>query len=319
MYTTFVIDEVGNRKIIMDWRGNPPFQWNEVKVEDFLVSHPNSCSGLEFAHYYTGDDYGEQEDKIVTPEFCLLPDFKTPDLPCPRKPLLRTGLYTRPPADADSEADESDCFFSCGYCDWRGRFSEITKRSMSKYFIDWTCPNCGEEQASGGLSEPQPPVRIKASNDDPGARPRLRCGLCAWSEGLPEPFGLQMPALISLNEARRTGVTPGYPNWANVDTRDNGIWFVHSHCGRTTHDLAEVTKEPELLSLDWEGHALSVVREHWRLGNQRWASCGLLREDAGGVVQESLSSAIALLLQLEEAHDLHWETTPRFLFGRTAR
>ena len=24
MYTTFILDEVGNRKIIMDWRGNPP-------------------------------------------------------------------------------------------------------------------------------------------------------------------------------------------------------------------------------------------------------------------------------------------------------
>ncbi len=102
MYTTFILDEIGNRKIIMDWRGNPPFQWNAVKIESLLASHPNACSGLVFAHFWTGDDWHLQHDRVIGPEFGYLPNFKGPDLPAPRTRLVSNAVYTR--ASGDREA-----------------------------------------------------------------------------------------------------------------------------------------------------------------------------------------------------------------------
>lgn len=58
MITTYVVDEVGNVKLIIDWMGSPPFKQREVQDPSvFLASHPNHSAGLEFANYYTGDSY----------------------------------------------------------------------------------------------------------------------------------------------------------------------------------------------------------------------------------------------------------------------
>ena len=99
MYTTFILDEVGNRKIIMDWRGDPPFQWNEVKVADLLSQYPNYCAGLTFGYFWTGDDWHPQQNQIVSPKYGCLPNFKGPDLPSPRTPLEDTGPHTRKSED----------------------------------------------------------------------------------------------------------------------------------------------------------------------------------------------------------------------------
>ena len=95
MYTTFIIDEIGNRKIIMDWRGSPRFSWNEVKVGDLLSEYPNHCAGLKFAHFWTGDDWHSQNNIQHTPEFGYLPNFLGVDLPSPRTILDDTGPHTR--------------------------------------------------------------------------------------------------------------------------------------------------------------------------------------------------------------------------------
>ena len=95
MYTTFIIDEVGNRKIIMDWRGKPRFKWNEVKVSDLLSQYPNHCAGLTFGYFWTGDDWQPQQNRIVSPKYGCLPNFKGPDLPSPRTPLEDIGPQTR--------------------------------------------------------------------------------------------------------------------------------------------------------------------------------------------------------------------------------
>ena len=134
MYTTFIIDEAGNRRITMDWfeSTNAPFNWCETTVERLVESHPNHTAGLEFAYYYTGDDYRPQSGRYVSPAFGLLPDFQSPDLPAPRAPLARTGEHTR-------TSEES--------------------RSV--------------------------PVRKEVGAVGPTGRPRVRCGLCAWTLGLP--------------------------------------------------------------------------------------------------------------------------------------
>lgn len=72
MYTTFIIDELGNQKIIMDWRGSPPFGWSEVTIEQLRASHPNHLHGLELGSYYTGDDWSEMSGVSVSPEAGLL-------------------------------------------------------------------------------------------------------------------------------------------------------------------------------------------------------------------------------------------------------
>lgn len=99
MYTTFILDEVGNRKIIMDWRGSPPFDWNEIKVADLLSQYPNHCAGLTFGYFWTGDDWHPQQNRIVGPKYGFLPNFKGPDLPSPRTPLEDTGPHTRKSGD----------------------------------------------------------------------------------------------------------------------------------------------------------------------------------------------------------------------------
>ena len=99
MYTTFILDEVGNRKIIMDWRGSPPFDWNEVKVADLLSRYPNHCAGLVFGYFWTGDDWHPQQNRIVTPKYGRLPNFKGPDLPSPRTPLEDTDPHVRKSED----------------------------------------------------------------------------------------------------------------------------------------------------------------------------------------------------------------------------
>lgn len=99
MYTTFILDEVGNRKIMMDWRGNPRFRWNEVKVADLLSQYPNHCAGLTFGYFWTGDDWHPQQNLIVSPKYGLLPNFEGPDLPSPRTPLEDTGPHTRKSED----------------------------------------------------------------------------------------------------------------------------------------------------------------------------------------------------------------------------
>ena len=99
MYTTFILDEVGNRKIIMDWRGSPRFKWNEVKVADLLSQYPNHCAGLTFGYFWTGDDWHPQQNRVVSPKYGCLPSFKGPDLPSPRTPLENTGPHTRKSGD----------------------------------------------------------------------------------------------------------------------------------------------------------------------------------------------------------------------------
>lgn len=205
---------------------------------------------------------------------------------------------------------------SCSRCEWKGRFEDIKERTFSNYFLDWTCPACGWEQAAGGLSEAQLPSRVMVESDDPRARPRLRCGLCAWSEGLPEPFGLQLPELISLNEAKQTGRTSGYPDWATLETRDDGDWYVHRHCGRSTHDLAEVTGKPELTSIDVMGTPVAVVLERWRRADDEWTSVALAREEVGDSIPDRVEVALHTLLGLGRHEGLLWESTERFHFGR---
>ena len=99
MYTTFILDEVGNRKIIMDWRGSPPFDWNEVKVADLLSQYPNHCAGLTFGYFWTGDDWHPQQNRIVSP---VIPSIKVQTCPA-QNTFGRTGPHTRKSEDRSPE------------------------------------------------------------------------------------------------------------------------------------------------------------------------------------------------------------------------
>ena len=98
MYTTFVLDEVGNRKNYHGLAGNPPFDWNEVKVAD-LLSQYQIIVRATFGYFWTGDDWHPQQNRIVSPKYGCLPNFKGPDLPSPRTPLEDTGPHTRKSED----------------------------------------------------------------------------------------------------------------------------------------------------------------------------------------------------------------------------
>ena len=89
----------------MDWRGSPPFDWNEVKVADLLSQYPNHCAGLTFGYFWTGDDWHPQQNRIVSPKYGCLPNFKGPDLPSPRTPLEDTGPHTRKSEDKSAPSD----------------------------------------------------------------------------------------------------------------------------------------------------------------------------------------------------------------------
>jgi hypothetical protein len=192
MYTTFLIDEFGNQKIIMDWRDSPPFDWSEVTVDQLRASHPNHLHGLEFGYYYTGDDWRSMSGTSVGPEAGLLPDFKNPDLPCPRQTFESKAARTRDKPTAEKSAPTT---LNCTSCGWTGGLDTVKILDReSRYFYDWVCPTCDTENAGGHFPDKNLPIRSDIKAYTPSMKPRLRCGLCAWSEALPEPFGLRLPS-----------------------------------------------------------------------------------------------------------------------------
>ena len=57
------------------------------------------CSTDVWILLWTGDDWHSQQNRIVSPKYGCLPNFRGPDLPSPRTPLEDTGPHTRKSED----------------------------------------------------------------------------------------------------------------------------------------------------------------------------------------------------------------------------
>jgi len=354
VYTTFIVDEVGNRRVVMDWfkSTNAPFDWNEVTVESLLESHPNHCSGLEFAYYFTGDDCHPQSGNYVSGDYGLLPDFSQPDLPAPRTPLARTGQYTR---ESDHRAsvpvryeakdlkESSKSRVRCGLCAWslglqdsfngpgpiiesppssaetanhfakiltgliadgrtsRRRLAEAISHKKRWALVDRWCVNL----TAGSLPRFPSDVQLKElllGIDDPPVD-ALRKALMHDREH-------------TVLEARYTRWRPmtRYPSWATLSNRSDGRWYHHVHCGRDTHDLAEVSHVPDAVALTIDGTSLNVLVEKWRNLESSWLSVAIPQSDGYEWSREALEQTVRTLLNLDKSTTLRTQSTDRFTF-----
>lgn len=221
MYTTFILDEVGNRKIIMDWRGNPRFQWNEVTVADLLSQYPNHCTGLTFAYFWTGDDWHPQQHKILTPAYGLLPNFLGPDLPSPRRELENTGPHAR------SNGDKSAPSHLPVECDEMAQKSVIGRPRIRCAICAWN------------LDLPGPFSRVLPAPEPRPKKPRL-----------PNMFATMMQKLIDEGKTTRRQLGElfvGKNRWRNLDR-----WLDTSQAGQKRF-YAPTTDQCRLLLSGLEG------------------------------------------------------------------
>ena len=349
MYTKFIIDELGNRKIIMDWRGNPPFDWNEIEIETLLESHPNYCKGLEFAEYYTGDDWHLQHNVMVTPEYGLLPDFKKPDLPCPRTQLEPNGKHTRELSEDNSlpsriDAKPVDASFGrprvrCGLC---ARSLGFSPPFTVKPIIPEESPQKPPEANRFAtylqilITEGRTSREKMGEAFDHNSRWRdIDRWLGKISRKNNQPYlpsiekiqvlasVIEEPSLKILIESRASDKENyrlmekwrnwqqryRYQEWATIEHRENGAWYQHNHCGRCTHDLSEVV-EATMNSGYCDEQKVEFLVESWQRGAAKWKSYAFVREQIGDLSQEELSLLIG---EIQSA--LQWIQTEKFIFA----
>ena len=176
MYTLLVRDEHGNMKIIHDWHNDPkPHLLSHSAccelAQKIRLAYPNASYGLEFSYYFTGDSRLPLKPTRITVAFDALPDFRDfvlhnhpqPDCHQRRMPLPRTAPHSRSSnasLQKDSQKAPKVSRFTCRFCRWSGSLSEIQEKDTdSIYVVDWTCPNCGNQQSSRWpVSEVQPPI-----------------------------------------------------------------------------------------------------------------------------------------------------------------
>ena len=353
MYTTFIVDEVGNRKIVMDWfkSTQPTFGWSEVSVESLLESHPNHTAGLEFAYYYTGDDYRPQSDVYVGAEYGLLPDFRAPDLPAPRTPLERRGNHTRTSEERTSVPV-------------RYAVKEVGSRAQPRVRCGLCAWNLGLPSEWSGLGPEQnspPPVAETSDHLSRVLNQLIKTGRTSrrrlaeslshkkrWAlvdrwchatvgQNLPaSPSEAQLEELLSAiddapsqslkdavehdreHRARETATLRWralrrYHSWAEVIQTDDGAWYRHLHCGRMTHDLEEVTELPKIVRIVAPDGPIEAVLERWSWGEMRWSSLALLRTEMSAS-PEHLAESARSAMGLSDEVSLSYTSTDRFLF-----
>jgi len=355
MYTTFVLDELGNKKIIMDWRGTPPFQWNEVKIEDLLSSHPNHCAGLEFAHFWTGDDWHLQHNHRASPDYGYLPNFKGPDLPSPRSRLERNGTYTRSSSEKDapsylpvqinvepSEPNRGTPRIRCGLCAWNlgmderfalqlpppesqppqppnhNRFASIlhtliaeektSREKMANAFshkgrwrdLDRWLNNIQSKDERLYLPQKYQLKKLCSAIIDPPIH-ELEAAISADRENFKRKKQWQQWQLMF-----------SYPEWATLEFKNDGTWYHHHHCGRSTHDRAEVTTV-QMLQIPYQDRHIDILMEHWKQETASWKSYALTIEQVNTIPATALQSIMEQLIK----EPFHWKHTAKFHFAST--
>ncbi len=354
MYTTFIVDEVGNRRIIMDWfkETNPTFGWSEVSIETLLESHPNHTAGLEFAYYYTGDDYRPQSGLAVSAEYGLLPDFKQPDLPAPRCALSRTGQHTRQSGDRSpvpvrhqigALSDAAQPRIRCGLCAWNlGVPSEFSGPSPRRNEPPLPAeePDHLSRCLNMLIANGQTTRRRLAESTSHKRRWNLIDLWChrIQAKCLPQlPSDLQLEALFTAiddaptealrdalahdrlhltrqREVRRWRPRLAYPDWATREDAWDGPWYRHHHCGRTTHDLAYLSQAPEVVTLLERGERVTALVERWRWCDLRWSSLAVPTGVPLNRPLSEFSGSIRAALGAEAFDKLRWAQTDSFTF-----
>ena len=169
MYTVLIRDEQGNMKVVHDWHtGSKPYLMSPQACQEYVsklrAKYPYASKGLEFAYYYTGDDWSAMRPTRQTKEFDDLPDFRhmlktnAPDWVAPRENLERTAA----PARTEQSVRQSDGkrLYVCKNCGWKGEYQQVeTTDSDSLLYLGWICPDCKQEQTT--FYETQPPILIE--------------------------------------------------------------------------------------------------------------------------------------------------------------